>query len=83
MPLATDIVPFGFNVNPVGTDIGVKVTFPPTPTVAGVLPFTVSFVNTDGVGLPGVAVAASFTASIVGNTVTVAVAVSHTVGLLT
>ena len=83
MPLATDIVPFGFNVNPVGTDIGVNVTFPPTPTVAGVPPFTVSFTNTDGVGLPGVAVATSLTASIVGNTVTVAVAVSQTVGLLT
>ena len=72
-------MPFGFKVNPVGTDIGVKVT------CAGVngLPFTVSFTNTDGVGLPGVAVAVSFTASIVGNTVTVAVAWSQTVGLLT
>ena len=77
MPLATDMVPSEFKVNPVVTDIGVKVT------CAGVsgLPFIVSFTNTDGVGLPGVAVDASFTASIVGNTVTVAVAVSHTVGL--
>ena len=79
MPLATDMVPFGFNVNPVGTDIGVNVT---CDGVSG-LPFTVSFTNTDGVGLPGVAVAASLTASIVGNTVTVAVAVSQTIGLLT
>ena len=79
MPLAADIVPSGFKVNPVGTDIGVKVT------CAGVsgLPFTVSFTNTDGVGLPGVAVAVSLTASIVGNTVTVAVAMSQTVGLET
>ena len=79
MPLATDIVPFKFKVNPVGTDIGVKVT---CVGVSG-LPFTVSFANTDGVGLPGVTVAVSGTASIVGNTVTVAVAVSQTVGLLT
>ena len=79
MPLAADIVPSGFKVNPVGTVIDVSVTS------AGVngLPFIVSFNNTDGVGLPGVAVAVSGTASIVGNTVTVAVAVSQTVGLLT
>ena len=80
MPEATLTVPFGFNVNPVGTDIGVNVTFPPGPAVTGPSPLMVSFANNDGLGAPGFAVTASGTASIVGNTVTVDVALSQTVG---
>jgi hypothetical protein len=79
VPLATDIVPFGFNVNPVGTVTAVNTTW----LGDNGLPFTVSLLSIDGVGLPGVTVTVSGVASAVGSTVTVTVAVSQTVELLT
>ena len=76
VPLGTVMVPSGFSVNPAGTLTGVKVT---EPDVTGT-PLMVSFANTEGVAVPGVVDNVSVTASIVGCTTNVEVAVSQTVG---
>jgi hypothetical protein len=74
VPLATDIVPSGFNVNPVGTVTGVNTTFPLDPAVTGALPLNVSLSNTDDDGFPGVTFTASVIASIVARLIIVPVA---------
>ena len=68
-----------FKVKPGITLTGLNTTF--TPGIAWVPPLMVSLPVTGALGVPGITVAVSFTASIVGGTVITAVAVSHTIGV--
>ena len=79
VPVAIVIVPSGFNVNPVGTVIGVRVTS----TGFKIGPFNVSLSSTLGVVPPlGTGPKTSSIASI-ATTTTLAVAVSQFVGFNT
>ena len=78
----TVIVPFAFKVNPDGTVVPVKVTWPGLVPITTAAPSNVSFNTTLGVLSPAViAVGVSFTASITLATTTVAVAVSQFAGV--
>jgi hypothetical protein len=76
-PAATVIVPFTFNVKPVGTVTPVKVTWPGFVPITTGEPFKVSLRTTDGVEPPDAkAIGVSFVASITFDTIIVRVAVA-------